>query len=58
MSSEFYENIYNRWVISWYTREELLGVYSVRRMDYSTNKGVALLAYVESFLNQAPEDNP
>ena len=27
MSGEFYENIFDEWVVSWFTREDLLGVY-------------------------------
>ncbi len=52
MSSEFYENIFDEWVVSWFTREDLLGVYHEKGEHFSTDKGVALLAYVEGFLNQ------
>ncbi len=55
MSSRFYENVFNKWVIHWSTREELLGVYHERGRDYYTNKSTALLGYVESFLNNTPK---
>ncbi len=52
MSSGFYENVYNRWVINWKLREEVLCTEHPEGGDNSGNKDVAILNYTDIFLNQ------